>query len=64
MLLLSAQEDDWHGDDMAELHRLLSEAGWPHEYRVSDWGHSLTASDIEAALGFFIAHGAFPSLAR
>jgi predicted esterase len=53
MLLLSAEGDIWQAPLMEELHHLLFEAGWPHEYRIRRGGHALTAGDIEDALGFF-----------
>jgi predicted esterase len=53
MLLIAAEGDAGQAPLMEDLHQRLREAGWPHEYRIREGGHALTAGDIEDALGFF-----------
>jgi predicted esterase len=56
VLLIAAEGDLWQAPLMELLHLRLLEAGWPHEYKIRQGGHALTAGDIEDSLSFFAAH--------
>jgi predicted esterase len=57
-LLLTLSEGDPSHDEMVKLDDELTREEWPHEVFVSEGGHALPDSDIQAAVAFFVKHEA------